>query len=234
MKRFYKDVSIEPVTGGWQVMLDGRGIKTQQGNLQIVPSEVLAEALAEEWRGQGEQIDPNSLKLRDHADYAIDVVAPDPAVAIASMLTYAETDTLCYRADPDEPLFLRQLELWEPLLARAEQRLGLKFERVSGIVHRHQRPETLAALKSGLEARDPFTLAALQALTSLSASLVIGLEALEDDAEAEALWQAANCEEDWQAEQWGWERSAETRRAARFADFSRAIEFARLARRTSQ
>lgn len=230
VKRFYKDVATEPHEGGWRVTLDGRPIKTQQGRPQIVPSQALAEALAQEWAAQGEAIDPASLPLRDLADYAIDIAAADPAGTIATLLPYAETDTLCYRADPDEPLHARQRDLWEPLLQRVEARHGVSFERASGIVHRPQPAATLAALKALLEAQDPFALAALKTLASLAHSLAIALEALEDDADPDALWAAANAEEDWQAEQWGWEWTAEEKRARRLADFARAMRFARLAR----
>jgi len=230
MRRFHKEVGVEAADNGWQVTLDGRPIRTALGQPQIVPTRSLAEALAEEWAAQGEEIDPATLPLRDLADYAIDVVAADREGIAASVLPYAETDTLCYRADPDEPLYARQLGLWEPLLEQAEARLGLAFERASGIVHKPQPTATLAALKTLLEAQDPFTLAATKTLTALAHSLVIGLGALEDGADPEALWSAANCEEDWQAEQWGWEWTAEERRAKRLADFTRAMRFARLAR----
>jgi chaperone required for assembly of F1-ATPase len=79
IRRFYKDVTLGEQAGGWQVMLDARGVKTVGGVPQIIPTEALAEALAAEWRRQGEKIDPASLPLRDMADYAIDVVAADPA-----------------------------------------------------------------------------------------------------------------------------------------------------------
>jgi chaperone required for assembly of F1-ATPase len=230
MKRFYKAVAVEAAEGWWRVTLDGRPVKTQQGRPQVVPTRPLAEAMAEEWAAQSEDIDPSTLPLRDLADYAIDIAAPDPEGVIATILPYAETDTLCYRADPDEPLHSRQLELWEPLLNHAEARLGLRFERMSGIVHRPQPPETLAALKALLERQDPFVLAALKTLASLAHSLAVALAALEDGADTEALWAAANAEEDWQAEQWGWEWTAEERRARRLADFNNAMEFARLAR----
>ncbi len=75
---------------------------------QIVPTRALAEAIAGEWSGQGEEIDTARFIFRDLADYAIDIAAPDPSGAAASMLRFAETDTLCYRADPDEPLHARQ------------------------------------------------------------------------------------------------------------------------------
>lgn len=230
MKRFYKNVAIEPADGGWRVTLDGRGIKSQRGAAQIVPGKALAEALAREWADQGEEIDAAAFRYRDLADYAIDVVSADPAAEVPSILRYAETDTLCYRADPDEPLYSRQQQLWEPVLKALEERHSLRFERVSGIMHRPQPAETLAALKAHLETLDPFALAALKTMASLSASLAVALTSLDDDADAEALWAVANAEEDWQAEQWGWEWTAEEKRAKRLGEFAAALEFARLAR----
>jgi len=230
MKRFYQDVAVEAAESGYRVTLNGRPIRTQGGAPQIVPTRALAEALGDEWRAQGEEIDPKSFVLRDLADYAIDRVARDPAGSIARLIPYAETDTLCYRADPDEPLYRRQQALWEPLLQAAEARHGVRLERVSGIVHRPQPPETLARLRELLEALDPFTLAALETLTSLAASLTVGLLALEPDADPDALFAAANCEQDWQAELWGWDAQAEEGRALRRDAFGKAAEFARLVR----
>ena len=229
MKRFYKKVAVEEAEGGWRMTLDGRPIRTQGGAAQIVPTRALAEALAGEWRTQGEELDPKSFVLRDLADYAIDRIAPDPAASLARLLPYAETDTLCYRAAPDEPLYRRQQELWEPLLQTAEARHGVRLERASGVIHRPQPAETLARLREVLEALNPFTLAALETLTSLAASLTIGLLALEPDADPEALFAAANCEQDWQAEQWGWDAQAEEGRQLRLAAFNQAARFALLA-----
>lgn len=230
MKRFWKDVGVSEAQGGFAVALDGRALKTQGKRAQVVPHRPLAEALAAEWAAQSETIDPTMFVLRDLVDMAIDVIAEDRAGSIAGLLRYAETDTLCYRADPDEPLHARQLELWEPLLLAAEARWDVHFERISGVIHRPQAPATLARLKAVLEAKDMFALSALATLTPLSASLVIGLAALEEGADARQLWTAAELEEDWQAELWGRDDEAEARRAKRFAAFSAAIDFARLAR----
>jgi len=229
VKRFWKDVSVAAAEGGWRVLLDARPIRTQGGRPQVVPSEALAQALAEEWRAQGEEVDPRGFPMRDMADFALDHVRPDRADTIARLLAYAETDTLCYRADPDEPLYRRQLALWEPLLAAAEARHGVRLERVSGIVHRPQPPATLARLREVLEAQDDFALAALATLAPLAASLTVALAALEPNADPATLFAAANCEQDWQAELWGWEEEAEANRAARLASFEAAARFARLA-----
>lgn len=232
IRRFYKDVTLAQQPGGWQVMLDARGVKTVGGAPQIVPTEALGEALAAEWARQGERIDSASLPLRDMADYAIDVVAADPAAVAHGLLAYAETDTLCYRADPDEPLHARQQAEWEPLLAAFEAAHGITFTRVSGVLHRPQPPATLAVLKARLLSLDPFTLAGVEAMTKLAASLVTALAALDAAHEDEplALWRAVCLEEEWQAELWGRDWEAEERRARREADFLRACAFARLAR----
>jgi chaperone required for assembly of F1-ATPase len=179
-----------------------------------VPTPALAEAMADEWRAQGEEVDPQAFLLRDLADYAIDHVRNDRAGTIGKLLAYAETDTLCYRADPDEPLYRRQRELWDPLMAAFEVHHEVRLERVSDM----------------LAAEDEFTLAALHTLAPLAASLTVALTALAPETDAATLFAAANCEQDWQAELWGWDSLAEDARARRLAAFEAAMQFARLAR----
>lgn len=230
MKRFWREVTLECEGAGWQVALDGRRVKTAQARAQIVPTFALGEALAEEWRAQGADVSAAGFALRDMADYAIDIVAVDPGDAIRRILAYAEGDTLCYRAEPDDPLGVRQRAAWEPLLKAAEAKHRIKFERIVGILHRPQPAATLDVLRGQLETLDPFALASLQTLASLAASLVVGLAALEPGAVAEALFTASNLEEDWQAEQWGWDYEAEAGRARKLATFTGAARFATLAR----
>nr|WP_314465993.1 ATP12 family protein [uncultured Novosphingobium sp.] len=230
MKRFYKEAGVGEIDGQWRVLLDGRPIRTAGGRAQIVPTRALAEALAAEWAAQGEQIDAQSFHLRDLADFAIDAVAQDRAQTVRDVLPYAETDTLCYRGDPEDALYQRQLAVWEPLLAQAEQRYDIRFARISGVLHKPQPAETLVRLETALAAENDFALAALKMLSSLAASLVIAMAAIRSDAEAEALWNAANLEEDWQVELWGEDWEAAERRAARFEAFKLAIRLAELAR----
>ena len=86
MKRFWITVGVEPCEGGHRITLDGRPIRTQGGNPQAVPTRELAEAMADEWRGQGEQVDPKAFPLRDLADYAIDHVRGDREGTVAMLL----------------------------------------------------------------------------------------------------------------------------------------------------
>lgn len=230
MKRFYRQAEAIEGPDGWHVALDGRQVKTQGGNVLVLPNRALAELLAGEWAAQGDEIDPRGFPMRDLADYALDVVAQDKDAAVAALLRYAETDTLCYRADPDEPLWKRQQEIWEPLLRACEERESIKLQRVSGVIHRAQDATALGKLRVRLEAMDYLTLAALTTLASLAASLVIGLAALEQGSDGAALWDAANLEEDWQAERWGRDEEAAARRDNRRRDFLAAMRFAKTAR----
>ena len=225
MKRFYEEVSVAEANGGWQVMLDGRGLKTVGGNPQIVPSQSLALALAREWDEQSEDLDVSRFKMRDTADYAIEHVAVKPAEVITKLLGYAETDTLCYRADPEEPLYNKQLEVWEPIVTRFEELESIKLVRVSGIMHRDQDAEALASLRERLGSFDPFELAGLEVLASLAASLVIALEVHRPGSDPEMLWRAASLGEEWQADLWGRDAQAEERRAERRSAFLTAAEW---------
>lgn len=230
MRRFYKQVDVAAADGGWQVTLDGRGVKTVKGLPQIVPTEALARALAAEWDAQGEKIDAQSLPLRDMTDYAIDIVAPDQASVVEKIVAYGDTDTLLYRADPDEALYVRQQEMWEPIVAGFEKLHGISYVRVSGIIHREQHTATLDKLRELVALQSPFAMASLEAMASLAASLLVALNALDPDADGEALWQAASLEEEWQAEQWGREEEAEERRVKRQSDFLTSRSLALLAR----
>ncbi|WP_228243518.1 ATP12 family protein [Porphyrobacter sp. GA68] len=231
MKRFYRSVTVERVEGGYAVALDGRQIRTQgEGLPQTLPTRTLADLLAQEWSRQGEAIDLSGFPARALADYAIDRVTPDRGAAADRLMRFIDTDTLCFRADPEEPLHRRQMDVWEPILTRFEQRTGSRLVRVSGVMHRPQPAATLAALKTQLLEWNAFALAGLETLASLAASLTVALEVAEPGADAAALWAAAALEEEWQAELWGREAEAESRRARRRIEFMAARDFVLAAR----
>lgn len=229
MKRFYKDVTVVPVDErGWGIELDGRPVRTPAKNALILPTTALAEAIAAEWRAQGDKVDPRSMPLTGLANAAIDRIAPDLAAFARDLGRYAETDLLCYRADGPDALVAREKAAWEPLLAWARGRYDIAFETTAGIVHRDQPPATVARLAEAVAARDAFSLAALSPLVTIGGSLVIALALAEDAIEAEAAFDAAHLDEIWQAEQWGEDSLATQARDARRRDFNVAADFLRL------
>ena len=90
-----------------------------------------------------------------------------------------------------------------------ENRRGIRFERISGIIHRPQQPATLAALRDELSAKSSYALTALFTLASVSASLIAALAVADDPTTAEPIFADANLEEDWQAQNWGRDEEAD-------------------------
>ncbi|HEX5181962.1 MAG TPA: ATP12 family protein [Allosphingosinicella sp.] len=225
MKRFYREASAAPAEGGFAILLDGRPVKTPARNPLLVPAETLGMAIATEWNEQGEEIDPRAMPLTGLANAAIDRVAPDPAVFAGTLAAYGESDLLCYRAEGPPPLVRRQEESWDWLLAWARQRYDVDFETACGVIHRAQPAETVDRLARAVAARDPFRLAALSPLVTISGSLVIALALAEGAIGPDSAWAAATLDEAWQAEQWGADSLAFQALEARRRDFGAACLF---------
>ena len=77
---------------GYAVLLDGKPMRTPAKAGLAVKSRKLAEAMAEEWQTQGEEIKPDDLHLTRLAGTAIDLIEPRRAQIIAEIAKYAATD----------------------------------------------------------------------------------------------------------------------------------------------
>jgi chaperone required for assembly of F1-ATPase len=222
MKRFYELAEVGP---GNVILLDGRPVKTPSRRDLAPPSDALAAAIAEEWNGQVEKVDPRAMPLTGLANAAIDRIAPDPAAFAAGLAVYGESDLLYYRAEGPAPLVARQAEAWDPILAWAGTRYDIAFEVTAGIVHKAQPPATVERLAAATAARDPFALAGLSPLVTISGSLLIALALAEGAISLDRAWAAAMLDEQWQAENWGEDEEAAAALAGRRADFAAAFRF---------
>ncbi|HEX6375884.1 MAG TPA: ATP12 family protein [Allosphingosinicella sp.] len=225
MKRFYKQAAVSPEEGGVAILLDGRPVRTPGRNLLRVPTEELAEAIADEWNGQGEKVDPQAMPLTGLANAAIDRVAPDPAAFARTLAEYGESDLLCYRAEGPQSLVDRQQQAWDPLLGWAATRFGVEIETTVGVVHCRQPSATIEQLALAAAARGVFQLAGLAPLVTIAGSLIIALALAEGAIGLDAAWAAATLDEAWQAEQWGEDVLAAAALANRRREFEAAYRF---------
>ncbi|MEN3748887.1 ATP12 family protein [Sphingomonas sp. HF-S3] len=221
MKRFWKEVSVEDRG----IALDGRPVRTPGRVPLLLPTDALARAVADEWRAVGETIDPRAMPLTGLANAAIDRIAPDTARFAAGLAAYGESDLLCYRAELPEPLVARQVAHWDPLLDWARGRYDVHFETVTGVMHKAQPEATVARLSDAVAALDPFRLAGLSPLVTVSGSLVAALALLEGAADPDSVWTASQVDEAWQAEMWGEDELATKARDAKRADFDAGARF---------
>ncbi|QLC25797.1 ATPase [Parasphingopyxis algicola] len=228
MKRFYDNADAKRTSDGWAIALDDRPVKTPGRKPLAVPARKLADAIAAEWAGQEEKIDPAAMPLTGFANAAIDRVAPHRADFAAELAQYGETDLLCYRADSPAELVANQCAAWDPLLDWAQKRFDIGFETTTGIVHRPQPDATVERLKAATEAFGPFHLAGLSPLVRIGGSLVAALALAENAFDEDTVWTATRIDEDWQAGQWGEDEEAIAARDARRREFSAGMRFLRL------
>ncbi|MBD8906160.1 ATP12 family chaperone protein [Methylorubrum zatmanii] len=226
-KRFYAEAGIAPVEGGFRLVLDGRGANTPGRRPLAVPNAVLGEALAAEWAAQETVIDPRTMPLTRLVNTTIDGVVDRRAEVAADLAAYAGTDLIVYRAGTPERLVAEQAAAWDPLVAWAAERLGARLFLAEGVMHVEQPEGSVEALRVAVEAvDDPFRLAALHAMTTLTGSLVIALAVLQGRLGADEAWAAAHVDEAFQAGVWGRDAEAEARLAYRRMEFDAAASVA--------
>lgn len=228
MKRFWKNAGVVAGEGGWAVELDGRPLRTPAREALAVPTKELAEAIASEWNGVSETVDPRGMPLTGLANAAIDRVAPDKMAFADGLARYSEADLACYRAEGPEGLAALQSREWDALLNWGRRRFDVDFNTTSGIVHIAQPPATIERLSHAIGALDPFTLAGLSPLVTIGGSLLAALGVLEGAFEPEQAWDAVSVDDRWQLEQWGSDAEAEAALANRRRDFLAAARFLKL------
>jgi len=222
-KRFYDDVSVARREGLLAVELDGRPIKTPGKQSLAFESLVVAEAVAEEWRGQSERIDPMTMPLTRLANTAIDGVATDMQAVKEDIVRYAGTDLLCYRAGRPQGLIDRQNALWDPLIDWAQAALGVRLALAEGVMHVEQPEGSIAAFSAHIgQINNPLKLAALHVATSITGSAILATALLRGKVSLDEAWEISHVDEDWNIAEWGEDKEVAQRRAARFVDMKAA------------
>jgi chaperone required for assembly of F1-ATPase len=205
MKRFYERTGVEPAEDGWHILLDGRPMRTPAKMGLLVPTRVLAEAIAKEWGEVPEKADINvtHLPLTRLAATGIDRVANQRARVIEDTAKYAQSDLLCYRATDPASLVKRQRDTWQPQLDWAAGRYGARLVVGSGTSFVTQPADAVAALRAAVAAHSDMALSALYNLTHIAGSIVIALAVAERHLSAGQAFEAAQLDELYQIERWG-------------------------------
>ncbi len=227
MKRFYKEVSVAG-DGPFAIHLDGRSVKTPKRAVLSLPTRSLADAIAEEWRTQGDEVNPATMHLTKLANTAIDRVADRREDVIAQIMAYTN-DHLCYRVSTPADLAARQDAEWNPLLAWAAERFGARLTTQVGMTHFAQPEEAVAALRRAVEAYDPFVLTGLHNAATILHSLVLSLALAEGRLSAGEAFMLSQLDERYQAERWGEDQEAMARAKALAAELALTERFIRLA-----
>lgn len=208
-KRFYTDVTVEPAEGGgWQILLDGRSVKTPGRALLRLPTEALAQEVAEEWAEQQTYIHLIGMHLTRLANVAIDRTPEIREEMAEEVARYCETDLLCHIAE--EPFELAALEeaRWRPVLDWAGEKLGVILMTTEGIIAAPQPGASLQAARDYALSLDDFRLTALVFACGVFGSAVLAMALVEGALTAESAFHLSRVDEDWQAQKWGQDEEA--------------------------
>lgn len=220
-KRFYKDVDIAEDAGGFQLLVDDRGVRTPAKRALVAPKRIIADAIAAEWDAQKGTIDPASMPMTRLSNSIIDGVSDRLDEVREDVAAYFGTDLLFYRADGPDGLTARQTEHWDPVVRWAADELGARFVLAEGIVHVKQSAQALEAARQALPS-DIWTVGALHSVTTLTGSALLALALFHGFLDAPAVWKAAHVDEDWNFEKWGADDGVMHRRRSRETELGAA------------
>jgi chaperone required for assembly of F1-ATPase len=220
-KRFYGATGVTEAADGFAITLDDRPVRTPSGRPLVAPTREIAEAMAAEWAAQNENIDPLTMPLTRFANSVVDAVADRVDAVADDIAKYLGTDLLFYRAGHPEALVAREATHWDPVVFWAAEALGAHFILAEGIVHVRQ-PDAAIAAARAVFPNDPWSIAALHVVTTLTGSALLAVALLRGAQDQDQVWAAAHVDEDWNIEKWGIDEEVAARRAARLVDFRAA------------
>jgi chaperone required for assembly of F1-ATPase len=210
--RNYKTAEVQASGEAFAVALDGSAATIGTAALRL-PTRELAEAVAQEWRDQGAQLDPENMRLTRLAGAALTRLDRQRGAVIEHILGFGRNELVCYRAAEPPELAGRQKAQWDGLLEWAHSQQGIRFVADSGISFIEQPVDAQLRMQEVVSGRDDFELAALDAAATLTSSFVIALALADGNVNAEEAFAASHLDELFQAEKWGCDAEAEARRA---------------------
>ena len=222
-KRFYTSAGVAETEGGFSITLDGKPIKTPSGKVVVAPRKEIAEAIAAEWQAQGETIDPLTMPLTRFANSVVEAVVDRVDAVADDVAKYLGTDLLFYRAGHPEALVAKEAAHWDPIVFWAAESLGAHFMLAEGILHVRQ-PDTAIAAARAAFPKNPWSIAALHVVTTLTGSALLALALAHGVRDPDQIWAAAHVDEDWNVEKWGIDEEVAHRRASRLVDFRAATQ----------
>jgi chaperone required for assembly of F1-ATPase len=225
-RRFYEAAGVAESDDGFGVTLDARTLRTPGNRVFRAPTRALAEAVAAEWAAQGEHIVPANMPLTQLAFAATDATAERREELSRALTKYLETDLLCHRAEAPPALVARQSAAWDPIMAWAESRFGLRMPVVTGVIPAGIPPQHIAAFEQEIDALDDMRRTALAQAVTLAGSALIGFALVERRLDADQAYAAAMLDEEWSLETWGEDAEARAklkRKRAEFATLERFI-----------
>ena len=210
-RKFYQSVAVEGFENGWHIQLDGRTPVTPARNQLSMPTEKLAQSVAEEWDRQDTVIDLPRMTLTRLANVALDRTPETREELVDEVVKYAGTDLVCYLADGPSELRERQEAHFRPIRDWAGREHGVMLMTTEGVINAPQPQASLDAMHKYASRKDDFALTGLAMGLGLYGSAVLSMAVAEGELSATDAYDISRIDEMWQNEQWGVDDEARER-----------------------
>jgi chaperone required for assembly of F1-ATPase len=230
IKRVYRKTGVRHEAGGFVVLLDDSVLRSPGRCALCLPTESMAQAIASEWDGQGEELDTTALRLTKLAGRAVDMDAAERAQVEDTVAGYVETDLVSHRAEGPPDLVAKQAAVWDPLLEWAMQAFSKAPQVTVGVLPVPTDASLAARYVDIVAGLDLYELVSLQALTSVTGSLVIALAVFKQELDADRAWDVSQIDETYRMSRWGDDPEAAGSRATRREDLNAAVRLLELNR----
>jgi ATP synthase mitochondrial F1 complex assembly factor 2 len=209
-RRFYKHVGVaesKENAGLYNVLLDGRVLKSPAMAPFEMPNREIATIIAGEWDAQTDRlgIQPTSMAFMKLAATAVDQIVPDSEFTKQHCVSFLPTDTVLYFTDEEDRILLRkQQKHFTPLIKWMNSEFGIDLNVSYGgmrkLVHSS---ETVERVRAAVDKLSPFELACLQCVTMECKSIIIALALLNRKVTLSEAIVVSRLEEELQCEVWG-------------------------------
>lgn len=180
---------------GYSLLLDDKPVMTPARHKLFIYSLPLAETIADEWRAQGEHVQPDSMPLSQMAMTLVDRVLPNREQLTTEVLGYIDTDLTCYRTGELGIYRTAQEEKWDPFVAWFRYTHSIPFTVTYGLTPLRQSPELHAKIAADVRGMNNTEFMMLYLVTIGTGSIIMGLAFVSGEFAPEKLVEAAFVEE---------------------------------------
>ena len=140
MKKFWKKVEVvEILKKTFQIQLDDKILKTPMKNDLRFLNYQLAFETSKEWDINGTIINTDRMIFYGLVSTAIDKITKNRNLFVNQILSFIDTDLICYRADQPNELVQLQNKRWDPIISIIEKYTGFRLETFIGVMPSKQK-----------------------------------------------------------------------------------------------
>ena len=226
MKKFWKTVKVKKKSfNSYEILLDENALKTPMKKELTIQNTKIAEEIQKEWNQDKNILDTDAMIFYGIISTSIDKIINNRISYINDILSFIDTDLICYRAEEPNDLVQWQSKNWDPILLKVEKYINNKIDVFKGIMPLKQNKGIKFKITKFLTKFSDLEIIALHKITNITGSIFLSLCILNNDITKEKVFELSYLDELWQAKNWGYEKEASKKREKINTELNRTIYF---------